>query len=62
MNEFDIPPGNRLIICGDTHGFLHSVMGVFEQAGYPDSDDKVLYVSDCCSFSPLYCATNRPSL
>ena len=45
MNEFDIPQGHRLIICGDTHGHLRSVMGVFEQAGFPNVDDKVLYVS-----------------
>ena len=44
MNEFDIPHGHRLIICGDTHGHLASVMKVFEQAGFPETDKKVIYV------------------
>ena len=44
--DIRVPPGYRIVICGDTHGYYNAVTRVFRKAGFPHKHKRTIYVGE----------------
>jgi len=46
MSEFELKPGEKVTVCGDTHGQYWDVMNIFKINGLPSASNPYLFNGD----------------